>query len=83
MRFAVVALILAVAGTAWAQTPDPITTAVSQEWQASEVERGHLAEALQKLLQAYSGLQEKQKAVDVYWKDYVAGLTKDTQTGSN
>jgi hypothetical protein len=56
---------------------------VGQEWQASEVERGHLAEALQKLIQAYTAAQEQRKAIDAYWKDYVAGLTRDTQTGSN
>jgi hypothetical protein len=70
------------ARNAWAQTPDPVTTAVGQEWQASEVGRLHLAEAVQKLAQAYAAAQEKQKAVDAYWKDYVAGLTKDTQTGA-
>lgn len=68
---------------AWGQIPDPVAVAVGQEWQAAELSRVHLAEAMQKLIQAYAGLQEKQKAVDAYWKDYVAGLTKDTQTGSN
>lgn len=75
--------VLAVVGLAQAQTTDPIAATVGQEWQAAETSRIHVAEALQKLIQAYAGLQEKQKAVDAYWKDYVVGLTKDTQTGSN
>ena len=82
-RGLLVATLIALATAAQAQTPDLVATAVGQEWQASEVERVHLAEALQKLIQAYGGMQERQKAIDAYWKDYVAGLTKDTQTGSN
>ena len=80
-RYTALALVL-LAAPAAAQSPDPVTAAVGQEWQASEVERVHLAEALQKLIQAYTAAQEKQKAVDAYWKDYVAGLTKDAQTGA-
>ena len=67
--------IAAVTGNAQAQAPDLSIAVMAQEWQASEVERVHLAEALQKLIQAYTGMQDKQKAVDAYWKDYVAGLT--------
>jgi hypothetical protein len=78
----VLPFLVLLASAAQAQMPDPVAAAVGQEWQASEVGRGHLAEALQKLIQAYAAAQEKQKAVDAYWKDYVAGLTKDTQTGS-
>lgn len=83
MRWLPTVVLVVLAGAAQAQTPDPIATAVGQEWQASEVERGHLAEALQKLIQAYTAAQEQRKAIDAYWKDYVAGLTRDTQTGSN
>jgi hypothetical protein len=71
-------LLLAIVPAAMAQPVDPASNAVWQEWQASELQRGHLAEALQKLMQAYSTAQEKQKAVDVYWQNYVAGLTSQS-----
>ena len=83
MRAALLALLLLLASGAQAQMPDPFTAAIVQEWQASETSRGHFAEAMQKLVQAYVAAQQKQAAVDAYWKDYVAGLTKDTKTGSN
>jgi hypothetical protein len=82
MRGLLAAILIAVAPAAQAQAPDPVAAAVGQEWQAAEIGRQHLAEALQKLIQAYGTLQEKRQAVDAYWKDYVAGLTKDAQTGA-
>jgi hypothetical protein len=78
LKLLFVPLLFTVAAAASAQTPDPVTTAVGQEWQASEVGRTHLAEAVQKLVQAYGALQQKQAAVDAYWKNYVAGLSAVT-----
>lgn len=75
--------VLAGVAQAQAQTADPMVAAVGQEWQAAETSRIHLADVVQNLVKAYVALQQKQAAVDAYWKDYVAGLIKDTQAGSN
>ena len=64
------------ARAAWAQQQqDPVLTALGQEWSASETAHRHLAEAIQKLSQAYLAGQKKQAEVDAYWAKYVAGLT--------
>jgi hypothetical protein len=75
--------VAAMSGSALAQAPDPVISALAQEWQVSETSRVHFSEALQKLMQAYEAQKKQQAVIDAYWKDYVAGLTKDTQTGSN
>ena len=64
-----------VASSAWAQQQqDPMLSALGQEWSASETAHAHLAEAIQKLSQAYLAGQKKQAEVDAYWAKYVAGL---------
>ena len=83
MRPFVVVIAASAASAAQAQALDPLTAALTQEWQASETAHAHLAEAIRNLAQAYDAQKKHQDAVDAYWKDYVAGLTKDTQTGSN
>ena len=74
MRVVLLFLCILVAGVAQAQTPDPALAALTQEWQASETERAHLAEAVQKLVQTYTALQRHEADVEAYWKAYVAGL---------
>jgi hypothetical protein len=70
------AVSLLAASSAWAQQQqDPVLTALGQEWSASETAHGHLAEAIQKLSQAYIAAQKKQAETDAYWAKYVAGLT--------
>jgi hypothetical protein len=67
---------LFVSSSAWAQQQqDPTLSALGQEWSASETAHGHLAEAIQKLSQAYLAAQKKQAETDAYWAKYVAGLT--------
>ena len=48
---------------------------LGQEWSAAETSHAHLAEAVQKLSQAYIAAQKKQAETDAYWAKYVAGLT--------
>jgi hypothetical protein len=67
-----------VASSAWAQQQqDPILSALGQEWSAAETAHAHLAEAVQKLSQAYIAAQKKQVETDAYWAKYVAGLTPE------
>jgi hypothetical protein len=68
---------LLVASGANAQQPqqDSLLLALGQEWSASETAHTHLAEAIQKLSQAYIAAQKKQAETDAYWAKYVAGLT--------
>ncbi len=66
-----------VASSAWAQLQDPILSALGQEWGAAETAHAHLAEAIQKLSQAYIAAQKKQVETDAYWAKYVAGLTPE------
>jgi hypothetical protein len=73
-------LVLLLPGTAWAQTADPIVTTVTQEWQSSETSRGHLAEAVQKLAEAYIAQTRKAAEVDAYWKAYVGLSPADPAT---
>jgi carboxylesterase type B len=63
------------------QQQDSILSALGQEWSAAEVSHAHLAEAIQKLSQAYGLLQRRQADTDAYWAKYVAGLTPEV-TGS-
>jgi cysteine synthase len=65
------------ASSAWAQQQDPILSALGQEWSATETAHGHLAEAIQKLSQAYIAAQKKQVETDAYWAKYVAGLAPE------
>jgi hypothetical protein len=70
------AVSLLAASSAWAQQQqDPVLTALGQEWSAAATAHGHLAEAIQKLSQAYIAAQKKQVETDAYWAKYVAGLT--------
>ena len=71
-----------VASSAWAQQQDPILSALGQEWSAAETSHAHLAEAIQKLSQAYVALQKKEAETEAYWAKYVAGLTPEV-AGSN
>ncbi len=75
IMFSVIGLF--VSSSAWAQQQqqDPVLTALGQEWSAAETSHGHLAEAIQKLSQAYLAAQKKQAETDAYWAKYVAGLT--------
>jgi hypothetical protein len=74
IMFSVVGLLAS--SSAWAQQQqDPGLTALGQEWSAAETAHAHLAEAIQKLAQAYIAAQKKQVETDAYWAKYVAGLT--------
>ena len=74
IMFSVVGLF--VSSSAWAQQQqDPVLTALGQEWSAAETAHVHLAEAVEKLSQAYLTAQKKQAETDAYWAKYVAGLT--------
>ena len=74
--FLVLALCVCASATSWAQQQqDPILASLGQEWTAAEISHGHLAEAVQKLSQAYLAAQKKQAETDAYWAKFVAGLT--------
>jgi hypothetical protein len=65
-----------VSSAAWAQQQqDPVLTALGMQWSAAETIHTNLAEAVQKLSQAYIAAQKKQAETDAYWAKYVAGLT--------
>jgi hypothetical protein len=78
-RLALLAALWLFCAPVQAQSVDPAVTAVTQEWGVSEVSRGHLAEAIQKLVQAYASLQKHEADIAAYWKAYVAGLTPHPQ----
>ena len=79
IKISILVLCLVMAAcAAWAQQPqDPVLVTLGQEWSAAEVSHAHLAEAIQKLSQAYGALQRKQAETDAYWAKYVAGLTPE------
>jgi hypothetical protein len=74
MMFSIAGALIASSAMA-EQQQDPVLLALGLEWSASETAHGHLAEAVQKLSQAYTAAQKKQAETDAYWAKYVAGLT--------
>jgi cysteine synthase len=76
MMLSVVGMLVAASAGAQQQT-DPILSALGAQWSAAETIHVNLAEAVQKLSQAYGALQKKQAETDAYWAKYVAGLTPE------
>lgn len=74
MMLSVAGALIASSAMAQQQQQDPILASLGQEWTAAEISHGHLAEAVQKLSQAYLAAQKKQAETDAYWAKFVAGL---------